>query len=34
MSPEIYRRPVLHPYTRYFGFGFILRFTREGCQPV
>src|ERR1051326_8579001 len=34
MPPEIYRPPMLHPYTRYFGFGCILRFAPEGCQPV
>src|SRR5579859_929456 len=34
MTPEICRRPMLHPYTRYFGFGFILRSRGSRCQLI
>jgi hypothetical protein len=34
MASETCRRPMSHPYTRYFGFGFILRFVSAGCQLI
>src|SRR5579859_3123069 len=34
MPPELLPPPWLHPYTRYFGFRFILRFATSQCQLI